>query len=124
MWPQLEIILLDRLISNFSAMADARARCARCLAADIPCVFDEATDRRRGRKRRLGELNTKADAFDTLIESIQSSDDRSVQELLKLARAERPVDELVQAAKAVLRRNELLGNFAPGSSMQSSALIP
>ena len=49
----------------------------------------------------------RAEAFDTLLNSIRSSDDALLLELRDHARAGRPIDELVQVAQDVLGRNEI-----------------
>lgn len=49
----------------------------------------------------------RAGAFDTLLSSIKSSDDASLLKLRDLARADRPIEELIQVAQDILRRNEI-----------------
>lgn len=47
--------------------------------------------------------------MDAIIRSIRSSDDESLRQLLGLARADRPIEELAQLAKDLLNKSELQG---------------
>jgi hypothetical protein len=67
-------------------------------------VYDENKDGRRGRKRTLDQLYVKGEALDTLIESIHSTDDRAVGDLIKLIRSEASINEIIERARVILRR--------------------
>ena len=67
--------------------------------------MDPTKDRRRLRKRTLDDIATRADALDTLVESLRTSDDAAVQALLQLVRDGAPVADVVQRAKAMLKHD-------------------
>ena len=77
------------------------------MAQNITCSFRESEDGRQGRKRRLDDLAIRAEAFDTLFSSIRSLEDTSLPELRDLARADRPIEEFLQGAQDVQKRNEI-----------------
>lgn len=54
----------------------------------------------------IDQLSSKADALDTVIASLRSSDDESVRELLHLARTGRSTEEIAGLAKNILQKNE------------------
>lgn len=70
------------------------------------CVVDESRDGRRGRKRTLDQLYSKADALDVLLSSLQATDDRSVRDLIVLIRDEASLEDIVEHARLVLRHSD------------------
>lgn len=72
-------------------------------------MYDEKKDGRRGRKRTLDELYAKVEALDTVLDSIRSTDDRSLGDLIRLIRSEASIDEVAAHARSIIqteRRSE------------------
>ena len=84
---------------------DGNIPCRTCEDKGLECVVDPTKDRRRLRKRTLDDIATRADALDTLVESLRTSDDKTVQSLLQFVRDGASVTEVVQRAKAMLGRD-------------------
>jgi hypothetical protein len=66
----------------------------------------------------LDQLYTKGEALDTLIECIQSTDDKALEDLIRLIRGEASIDEIVQHARNVLR-----GRLSESSERARSAVM-
>lgn len=81
--------------------------CDQCVSKEADCTANPLDDGRRARKRLVKDLSTRADGLETLFLLVRSSDDDSLQDLLQLVRAQRPVEELVEAAELALRRKDL-----------------
>jgi hypothetical protein len=84
-------------------------------------VYDESKDGRRGRKRTLDQLYTKGEALDTLIESIQFSDEKSISDLIRLIRSDTSIDEVVQHARSILRERRSESTERARSAVMSIA---
>ncbi|KAK5081148.1 hypothetical protein LTR05_007942 [Lithohypha guttulata] len=85
---------------------DGANPCQRCIHRAVECIRDELKDGRRVRKRDFEELHARANALDTLVESIQSSDDESIRELVRLIRGEGSIKDITQHARGILTRNK------------------
>lgn len=58
----------------------------------------------------MEELYTKVEALDAILESLRTSDDASVQELLALIRNDTPIETIVQHARGILAKRDHAGN--------------
>lgn len=84
---------------------DGESPCQACLARRLQCVIDGSRDGRRGRKRTLDQLYSKADALDSLLSSLKSSNNRSLQDLLNLIRSDASLESVVEHSKLILNED-------------------
>ena len=71
--------------------------CSICISKGVACVYDPNKDGRRGRKCTFDELHSKVEAYETVLESLRSSDDGAAQDLLRLIRDGASLDSLKDA---------------------------
>lgn len=74
-------------------------------------MIDSSRDARRVRKRDLDDVFAKNHALSTILDTLRSADNDSVESLMRLIRNDATVNEIAERAQDVVSANTLLGKY-------------